>query len=392
MRAFPALVLALALALPPGAALAEAAPEPAAAAAPVLPAIAVSTVGSRTMTDRIIASGLVAAVEEVLVQPLIEGQPIEALLADVGDSVQTGQVLAVLSKASLELQRSQALASLAASRATIAQAEAQLLEAESGAAEAERVAERTRRLREQGTASQAAADTANSNAVASTARVMVARQSLEAARAQLALSEAQLANVELMLTRTEVKAPYAGKIVARNAMIGAIASAAGQPMFVLEKDGALELRAEVSESDLLRLAPGQRATLRAAGLARPLEGEVRLVEPAIDPATRLGRARIAVAGSEALRAGMFVEATITVAERETLAVPVTAIGTFEGRPAVMRVRGGVVERAPVTLGIRSAGWVEVAEGLAPGDSVVTKAGSFVRPGDRINPVAAGPAN
>ncbi len=125
MRAFPALFLALALALPPAAALAEAA-EPAAAPAPVLPAIAVSTVGSRTMTDRIIATGLVAAVEEVRVQPLIEGQPIEALLADVGDSVQTGQVLAVLSRASLDLQRSQSLASLAASRATIAQAEAQL--------------------------------------------------------------------------------------------------------------------------------------------------------------------------------------------------------------------------------------------------------------------------
>jgi HlyD family secretion protein len=55
---------------------------------------------------------------------------------------------------------------------------------------------------------------------------------------------------------------------------------------------------------------------------------------------------------------------------------------------VMKVSGGTVTRSPVTLGIRDAGWVEVLSGLAVGDTVVTKAGSFVRDGDQINPVAA----
>jgi HlyD family secretion protein len=346
------------------------------AAAPSLPAITVSTVTPQTLTDRIIASGLIAAVEEVQVAPLVEGQPLDQLLVDVGDMVAEGQVLAVLSNTTLELQKTEAVASLAAARSTIAQGEAQLVEAEAAAAEAARVVDRTTKLRESGTAPQATWDTANANAIAANARVAVATQGLESARAQLALAEARLDNVDLMLNRTEVKAPVAGKIVARNARIGAIATAAGQPMFVITRDGALELRADVAEIDLLRLAFGQTAQLRAVGTTGMLTGTVRLIEPAIDPVTRLGRVRISVEAGETLRSGMFVEAEIIAAQREGLAVPVTAIGSSPEGSTVMRVRDGVVERVAVTTGIRDGGMV------------VTKAGAFVRTGDRINPVPA----
>lgn len=383
----PTLIIAtlLALAAPVLPALAEeaAAGEP---AAPALPAISVTEVNARVLTDRIIASGLVAAVEEVQVAPLVEGQPLDSLLADVGDTVTEGQVLAVLSRTTLELQKTEAVAALASARSAIAQGEAQLVEAETARDEAQRVADRTAKLREQGTAPQAAADTANANATSANARVMVATQGLEAARAQLALAEARLDNVELMLSRTDVKAPVAGKIVARNAKIGAIATAAGQPMFVITRDGALELRADVAEADILRLAPGQKARLRSVGMVATLDGTVRLIEPTIDPVTRLGRARISVDAGEDLRAGMFVEAEIITAEHEALAVPVTAIGSSPEGATVMRVTDGVVERVVVTTGIRDGGLVEIVEGLAAGDLVVAKAGAFVRAGDKINPV------
>jgi HlyD family secretion protein len=119
------------------------------------------------------------------------------------------------------------------------------------------------------------------------------------------------------------------------------------------------------------------------------DGTVRLVEPTIDPVTRLGRARISVdASRDALRSGMFVEAEILTAQRDGLAVPVTAVGSSPEGSTVMRVKDGVVERVAVTTGIRDGGRVEITEGLAEGDIVVTKAGAFVRAGDRINPVPA----
>lgn len=385
----PTVILAAVFAFA-GFTLPAAAEEAAAAevAVPALPAISVTEVVSQTLSDRIIASGLVAAVEEVQVAPLVEGQPLESLLVDVGDMVTEGQVLAVLSRTTLELQKTEAVASLASARSMIAQAEAQRVEAEAAAAEAARVVERTTKLRESGTSAQATLDTANANSVAATARVAVATQGLESARAQLALAEARLENVELSLSRTEVKAPVSGKIVARNAKIGAVASAAGQPMFVITRDAALELRADVAEADLLRLAPGQKAVMRAIGMAQTLQGTIRLIEPTIDPVTRLGRARIQVDEVGDLRSGMFVEAEILAAQREVLAVPVTAVGSTSDGSSVLRVKDGVVERVLVTTGIRDGGLVEVTGGLAAGDLVVLKAGAFVRAGDRINPVVA----
>lgn len=386
----PTLILAalLAVAAPVAPALAQEAVAAESVTAPALPAITVSDVTPRKLTDRIIASGLIAAVEEVQVAPLVEGQPLDRLLVDVGDMVTEGQVLAVLSNTTLELQKTEAIASQAAARATIAQAEAQKVEAEAAAAEAARVVDRTTKLRESGTAPQATWDTANANAIAATARVAVATQGLESARAQLALAEARLENVDLMLSRTEVKAPVAGRIVARNARIGAIATAAGQPMFVITRDGALELRADVAETDLLRLASGQTARLRAVGMTETLSGTVRLIEPTIDPVTRLGRARISVDAGDRLRTGMFVEAEIIAAQHEGLAVPVSAIGSSPEGSTVMRVKDGLVERVSVRTGIRDGGLVEITEGLAAGDRVVTKAGAFVRDGDRINPIPA----
>lgn len=356
-----------------------------------LPAISVSTVETRLLRDRVIASGLVGPVERIRVAPLIEGQPIESLEADVGDFVQAGQVLARLSRTTLELQKTQVAASRASARATIAQIEAQLIEARSSADEAARVSARTAALQKQGSASKAASDTANANAIAASARVTAATQTLEAARAQLELAEAQMANIDLQLDRADVKAPVAGEIIARNAVIGAVATAQGEPMFQMIKDGALELNVDLAEVDLPRLAAGQTVKMRSIGLAEPLTGSVRLVEPTIDTATRLGRARISIDGDDAVRSGMFMDAEIMIAERETLAVPVTAVGSTADGSTVMKVADGVVSRVQVKTGIRDGGWIEVLEGIAAGDTIVAKAGAFVRDGDRINPVPFEPA-
>ncbi len=338
------------------------------------PHITVSKVETRQMRDIIIASGLIGAVEQVQVAPLVEGQPIEALLADVGDLVTEGQVLARLSTSSLVLQKAQLTASLAAARATVTQAQAQ-------ADEAGRVAERTQKLLDQGTYSQANADKATAGAIS-------AAQTLESARANLALAEAQMANVELMLSRTEVKAPVGGEITARNAQIGAIASAAGQPMFTLIRDGAMELRADVAEGDILRLAPGQTVALHLQGDAAARKGTVRLVEPTIDLTTRMGRVRITLDEATGVRPGMYASAEVLVAERDALAVPITSLGISPDGPTVLQVTGDIAQMVQVQTGIRQAGWVEVVQGLEPGAQVVTKAGAFVRDGDRITAVAA----
>jgi HlyD family secretion protein len=367
-------------------------PEGGAVTAPALPAIVVTPVTRKLLRDTVRASGFVAAVEEVQVQPQIQGQQIEALLADVGDHVAEGQVLARLSTSTLELQKSQLTASRASAAAAIAQAQASVIEAQASADEANRVTARTSALRTQGAVSQASAETATSNAAAAAARVTAAQQGLIAAQAQQALVEAQIADIELQLARTEIRATVAGKIVSRNAQLGGIASTSGAPMFVLIRDDALELRAELAEQDVMKLAPGQKVEMTAVG-GDSLTGTVRLVEPLIDATSRMGRARISIdapegAVSGTVVTGMFLDATILVAEREALAVPVTAVGASDGGATVMRVTDGKVTRTKVVTGIRDGANIEVVSGLFQGDKVVARAAAFVRDGDRITPVEA----
>lgn len=353
-----------------------------------LPAITVSPVETRHLRDIVLATGLIAPLQQIQVVPLIEGQPIEALLADVGDTVTEGQVLARLSNSTLTLQKAQLTASLASARAQIAQAEAQKLEATSSAAEAQRVADRTQSLRQQNITSQAAADQAQSAAVSANSRVAVAIQTTESAKAQLALVEAQIANLDLQLARTEVKAPFAGEITARNAQLGEVASAAGQPMFTLIRDGALELRADVAEADLTKLRVGQKVQITLVGSPAPVMGSVRLVEPAIDATTRLGRVRIGFDDASAIRSGMYAEASILVREVDAPSVPITALGSANGENTLLTVKDGQARNITVQTGIRDGGWVEITKGLKAGETVVTKAGAFVRDGDHISPIAA----
>lgn len=387
MRRSAAVVFATALAA--AAPLAPAIAQEAAAPAVALPAISVAPAARAFVRDRVIASGTVAPVERVSVSPRVEGQPIERLLADLGDRVEEGQVLAELSDSMLTWQKNQLLASRAAALAAVAQAKASLVEARAAADEAIRVRDRQAELLARGVGAQAAADQSRANAIAAEARVAVATQALAAAEAQVGVVDAQIATADLSLSRTKVLAPVAGEIVERNAMIGAIASAGAQPMFVIIRDGALELRADVAEQDVLRLAPGQKAVLRIVGLADPVPATVRLVEPAVDSQTRLGRVRLAIDDPSMVRTGLFAQAEIIVAERETLTVPITAVSSDGGLASVFRVSAeGVVERVRVTTGIRDGGLVEIAGGIAEGDTIVARAGAFVRPGDRIKPVLA----
>jgi HlyD family secretion protein len=114
---------------------------------------------------------------------------------------------------------------------------------------------------------------------------------------------------------------------------------------------------------------------------------VRLVSPAIDPATKLGRVRIALPVRGDIRAGGFASARFTGFTRSASAVPETAVRYDAEGASVMVVGADArVARVPVTTGQRGGGYVELLTGPRDGAQVVEKAGAMIVPGDYIRPV------
>ncbi|MCS4240881.1 HlyD family secretion protein [Rhizobium sp. BIGb0125] len=355
-----------------------------------LPSIVVTETVKRDLVDRIIATGTIQPVDEIYVQPLVDGLSIDKLNVDIGDKVEANEVLAVLSTDALLLQKSQLEANKAKAEAALAQFKAQVIEAQANSDDASRQSDRAARLGKSGSGSVSQVEQTQAQAEVALARLQAARQAVTVGEADVKVVDTQIDDIDLKLARTGVKSPVAGIIAAKNAKIGAIASGSGTPLFTVIKDGAIELVAELSETSIQKIKIGQSAFLTIAGASKRVEGKVRLVSPIVDPVTRLGSIHITIPADEA-RSGMYANAEIIVARENALALPLSAVTTNRDGSTARKVEDNIVRQVKIETGIQDNGFVEVLSGLSAGDKVVEKAGAFVRDGDHISPVAASAA-
>lgn len=383
-KSIPALVLLLSsVAASPLAA--QQTGQPAAAEAK-LPSIIVTEALKKSLTDRIIATGTIRPIDEIYVQPLVEGLSVKTINVDVADEVGENAVLATLNDDALLLQKSQYQANKAKAKASVAQYQAQVIEAEANLDDATKQRDRTQKLNQSGTSTVSQLEQANAQVDVARARLNAALQSVAVGEADVNVIEAQLADIELQLARTGVKAPVAGVISAKNAKVGAIASGNGDPLFTIIKDGAIELVADISESDIQKAKIGQKALITVAGGQREIEGRVRLVSPTVDQTTRLGLVHIEIDPDSGARAGMYGRAAIVVDQTEALALPLSAVTTGREGSFARKVEDDIVKQVKIDIGFQDGGFIQVLNGLQPGDVVVAKAGAFVRDGDHIAPV------
>lgn len=355
-----------------------------------LPSIVVTETVKRDVVDRVIATGTIQPVDEIYVQPLVDGLSIDKLNVDIGDKVEANEVLAVLSNDALLLQKSQLEANKAKAEAALAQFKAQVIEAQANADDASRQRDRAAKLGQSGSGSVSQVEQTRAQAEVGQARLQAAKQAVTVGEADIKVVDTQIADIDLKLARTGVKSPVAGIVSAKNAKVGSIATGAGTPLFTIIKDGAIELVADLSETSIQKVKVGQLAFLTVAGANTRVEGKVRLVSPTVDPATRLGSVHITIPADQA-RSGMYASAEIIVAEANALTLPLSAVTTNRDGSTARKVEDNVVRQVKIETGIQDNGFVEVLSGLSAGDKVVEKAGAFVRDGDHITPVAASAA-
>jgi HlyD family secretion protein len=357
-------------------------------ATPKPPTITVVKAETGTIAETILVTGTLVARDEVLVHPEIDGLAIVELLAEEGDKVARGQVLARLSRDTLDAELAQNTASIERAAAAIAQARSQIAEAEATRAQAEAAFNRARVLQDRGNASTETLEQREASARVAVARVAAAQQALHVAEADKGLAEAQRRELMVRLARTEIKAPAAGIVSRRTARLGALATMAGDPLFRIIGNGVVELAADVPETVLVRLRVGQTAKILPAGRLEAIPARLRLVSPEVSRTTRLGSVRLALDPVPGLAVGAFARGMVEIDRRDGTLVPLSAVLHASDGSFVQIVRDGIIDTRPVRIGLKADGRAEILDGVAPGEDVVAISGTFVRHGDRVNPVVA----
>jgi RND family efflux transporter MFP subunit len=168
---------------------------------------------------------------------------------------------------------------------------------------------------------------------------------------------------------------------------GQIVSSASGTLFRMAMGGQMEMRAQLSESDLLAVRTGAPAQVTPVGETRSFNGFVWQVAPVIDAQTRQGIARIQLAYDPALRPGGFASATITAGTGSAPELPQSAVlSDSRGNYVYVVDAQNRAQRRDVRLGQVSAARVAIADGLTGEERVVQSAGAFLNPGQKVAPV------
>lgn len=385
MREFSSLILAgLLIATPLSAVQAQDAKTE--AAAPKAPAVTVIVAQKREIIEKLPVSGSVRPRQEVAVGADVSGLLVTELNADIGDTVKQGDVLARLDTAALMTQSAQFAAQDAQNAASRAQTEAQIVDAEIGVRQAQEQFDRAQKLAKSGVTAAASLDTARNALDSARAKLNTSTQGLAAVEAQAKLIAAQKSELDLRIQKADVKAPADGLVLARNAQLGAVVSGSGGPLFRLAWTGKFEVIADVPEITLSRVKVGAPTSFTVTGFDTPLQGVVRLIGPEINSATRLGQVYLTLPETAAIKPGAFARGEIELVRRVAVSVPSSAL-LFRDQEAYLQVvKDGVVESRTVKSGARAGGFVEILEGLAEGENVVERAGTFIADGDRVTAV------
>ncbi len=320
-----------------------------------------------------------------------------------GDPVRAGQTLVVLDPVTaptLDVRaRAEAEARLAGARASQAAARENLAAAEAAARQAKAEADRLKRLAAQGMAAVEAAERAETAALRAGREAESARFRLATAGAEVEAAQAVLARGSRDASREaalELVSPVDG-VVLRRHFESARPVQAGDPIVEVGDPAALEIEVDVLSADAVRLREGMRVELVRWGEDRPLLGHVARIEPG-------GFTKVSALGVEEQRVWVIValdspraewarlgeayrvNARFVLREAENVArVPSSAVFRYDDGEAVFRIEGGRARLAPVRTGVSGGGWVEVREGLDPGERVVVHPDRELEDEARVEP-------
>jgi len=313
--------------------------------------------------NTIALSGRIAAEDEVAVAFRIPGRLIERNV-NVGDRVRPGQVIARLEQMNERNQLLSAQAALNAANADLVRARDEFTRQSS--------------LIDEGFTTRAQLDQATAG--------------FRAAEAQVKSATAQVSMAQDLVGFTVLTADAAGAVVARGAEPGEVVQA-GQMVVRIAKDGGVDAVFEVP-AQIVRIAARDRpVTVALTDDAQvTATGRVREVDPQADPVTGTFTVKVGLENPPAgMLLGSIVSGRVTIEGDPLIVVPSSALATTEGNPALWVVdpATSTVALRPIRIARHEPDSVVVAEGLAPGDTVVTAGVQTLRAGQKVRILGEG---
>jgi HlyD family secretion protein len=361
------------------------------------PAVTVETAVKGAIDHMVIADAVLYPINQANVTSKITA-PMKRALANRGDHVRAGQVIAELESADLAAQANEARHQWEQTQAayqTLAKgtsveektkAEADVQSARQSFEAAKRLYENRANLQREGALARKLVDDAQVAMVQAQSQLETAqrhlqvlnqvsqREALRAAQAQMEAGKAHYDNLAVQLSYAQVRSPINGVVADRPIYPGEMV-ASGAALMSLIDISQVTARANVAVKEAAVLKPGRPARITAPEGDVP--GVVTVVSPAVNPSTTTVEVWVQAANpGERLKPGATVRVAI-IAEtiRDTIIVPTSALlNSDDGGQKVIVVTNNVAHERKVSVGVRQGDRVQILSGVQEGEQVVTSGG------------------
>ncbi|MCS6790534.1 MAG: efflux RND transporter periplasmic adaptor subunit [Bacteroidia bacterium] len=356
--------------------------------------VEVDTVRRRTLLPFITETATIRPAVEVPISPDVSGEII-AIYVKEGDTVKQGQLLFSIRPDNYRTMLVQMQAALEEAKAQYASAKASVAQQQSAFLQESLAYERARRLYDSKAISEAEWDAARLRYRIALAQRQSTESALQAAFHRIRSVEANLARTQIDLQRTSVYASMDGVITRLLVKVGqrvvGVGQMAGTESIRIADLSRFIMEAQVSENDVVRLHPGDSATIEVQAYPNlRLKGTVQQIGYSSGKATP-SEAASSLAGEQAntylvkiaidsrsydaqqypLRPEMSAVLRIFYAKRENvLTIPIQAVVVRQNEEYVYMVEKGLVRAKKVRSGLSDDKYIEITEGLQENEVVV----------------------
>ncbi len=337
----------------------------------------------------LVLPGTMQAITEAPILARADGY-LKRRLADLGDRVREGQVLAEIDAPELDQQIQQADAAVEQAQAGVEQAQANLAQGIANRDLARITAERLKTLNERGIAPQQDRDQSQAQLAAQDAGVHAAEKLVAAQRSNLAAARANLGRLRTVDAYRLVKAPFDGVVTQRNVDVGALVSAGNTLLYRIAQTGTLRTYVNVPQSSVGAVRVGQAATLTLSDFpGRTFAGKVARMAHAFDPSSRTMLVEVDVPNTDGtLIPGSYADVELIGSRTNPpIVVPAAAL-VFRADGAQLAVvrPDNTIHLQKIRVGRDYGDRLEVLSGVDEGATIVAVPGDAAREGSKIVPV------